>query len=73
VVRLVGCVGLPVDAVRVDLEQDGDAVPGADITGSLGRPADASLRNTRISRPRRPHHQGEVVPANLLQPTGKLP
>src|SRR6185437_16861794 len=25
---LVGGVGLPVDAVRVDLEQDGDAVPG---------------------------------------------
>jgi hypothetical protein len=26
---LVGGVGLPVDAVRVDLQQDGDAVPGA--------------------------------------------
>ena len=26
---LVGGVGLPVDAVGVDLEQDGDAVPGA--------------------------------------------
>jgi hypothetical protein len=31
---LVGGVGLPVDAVRVDLEQDGDAVPGA--AGDLG-------------------------------------
>ena len=31
---LVGGVGLPVDAVGVDLEQDGDAVPGA--AGDLG-------------------------------------
>ena len=32
---LVGCIGLAVYAVGVDLEQDGDAVPGA--TGDLGR------------------------------------
>jgi hypothetical protein len=32
---LVGGVSLPVDAVGVDLEQDGDAVPGA--AGDLGR------------------------------------
>jgi hypothetical protein len=32
---LVGCVGLAVDAVRVDLQQDSDAVPGA--AGDLGR------------------------------------
>ena len=31
---LVGGVGLPVDAVRVDLQQDGDAVPGP--AGDLG-------------------------------------
>jgi hypothetical protein len=31
----VGGIGLPVDAVGVDLEQDGDAVPGA--AGDLGR------------------------------------
>ena len=31
---LVGGVGLPVDAVGVDLEQDSDAVPGA--AGHLG-------------------------------------
>jgi hypothetical protein len=32
---LVGGAGLSVDAVGVDLEQDGDAVPGA--AGDLGR------------------------------------
>jgi hypothetical protein len=32
---LVGGLSLPVDAVRVDLQQDGDAVPGA--AGDLGR------------------------------------
>jgi hypothetical protein len=32
---LVGGVGMAVDAVGVDLEQDGDAVPGA--AGDLGR------------------------------------
>jgi hypothetical protein len=32
---LVGGVGLPVDAVGVDLEQDRDAVP--DSAGDLGR------------------------------------
>jgi hypothetical protein len=32
---LVGGVSLPVDAVGVDLQQDGDAVPGA--AGDLGR------------------------------------
>ncbi len=31
----VGSAGLPVDAVGVDLEQDGDAVPGT--AGDLGR------------------------------------
>lgn len=31
---LVGGLGLPIDAGRVDLEQDGDAVPGA--AGDLG-------------------------------------
>jgi len=33
---LVGGVGLPVDAVGVDLEQDGDAVPGAAGTAVAG-------------------------------------
>ncbi len=34
---LVGGLGLPIDAVHADLEQDGDAVPGAagDLGGSL--------------------------------------
>ena len=32
---LVGGISLPVDAMRVDLEQNGDAVPGA--AGDLGR------------------------------------
>jgi hypothetical protein len=32
---LVGGVGLSVDAVGIDLEQDGDAVPGA--ASDLGR------------------------------------
>ena len=35
---LVGGVGLPVDAVRVDLQQDGDAVPGAAATSVAGTP-----------------------------------
>ena len=35
---LVGCGGLAVDAVGVDLEQDGDAVPGATDDLSGGHP-----------------------------------
>ena len=35
---LVGGISLPVDAVRVDLQQDGDAVPGAAATSVAGTP-----------------------------------
>jgi hypothetical protein len=45
---LVGGVGLPVDAVGVDLQQDSDAVPGA--AGQLGRrhPAVQPQRHRRV-------------------------
>jgi hypothetical protein len=36
---LVGGVGLAVDAVGVDLEQDGDAVPARRATSVAGTPA----------------------------------
>jgi len=38
-------VGLPVDAVGVDLEQDGDAVSGARATSVVGTP-ELSYRET---------------------------
>ena len=44
---LVGGVGLPVDAVGVDLEQDRDAVPGAG-----GRPRSRAPRRSATARPR---------------------
>jgi hypothetical protein len=47
---MVGGVGLPVDAVGVDLEQDGDAVPGA--AGGLGRgyPGVEPQRDRRVAQ-----------------------
>jgi hypothetical protein len=41
----VGCVGLAVDAVGVDLEQDRDAVPGP--AGDLGRPTAPAQSRSR--------------------------
>jgi len=61
---LVGGISLPVDAVRVDLEQDGDAVPGPAGEVTVAPTGGASLRNSwysgcsyfrqHISRPQAP-------------------
>ena len=69
---LVGCVGLAVDAVGVDLQQDRDAVPGA--AGDLGRghPGVQPQRHRRVPQvigaaaERRPVlGRGEGFPAGL--------
>ena len=52
---LVGGIGLPVDAVSVDLEQDGDAVPGA--AGDLG-----GVHHGVQPQRRPPHAAGHMGP-----------
>jgi len=48
---LVGCVGLPVDAVGVDLQQDRDAVPSP--AGDLGRGGTPELSHSETAACRR--------------------
>jgi hypothetical protein len=79
---LVGGIRLPVDAVRVDLQQDGDAVPGT--AGDLSRryPGVQPQRHCRVAQDAKrrnaldPREADEMVVLSVVggtQPRGALP